>query len=250
MFFTRTQLTPEITGDIAVGPKIKENYDSYYDGESSWRALGAISKAQNIVDLCSSIPHQRILDIGSGEGSVVRRLSDLGFGEEVHSVEISQSAVETILRRGIARLQECRLFDGYNLPYESGRFDLAILSHVLEHVEYPRKLLYEAGRIANYVFVEVPLEDNIGMKPDYRFDSVGHINFYTWKTIRRLVQTCGFQVLSQVTTNPSRETYEYQYGRKGILKYFIKEYLLSAAPGLACVLFTYHAALLCTASAE
>ena len=82
MFFTRTQLTPEITGDIAVGPKIKENYDSYYDGESSWRALGAISKAQNIVDLCSSIPHQRILDIGSGEGSVVRRLSDLGFGKK------------------------------------------------------------------------------------------------------------------------------------------------------------------------
>jgi SAM-dependent methyltransferase len=243
-------VTVGISRNIAVSPKFKENYDSYYEGESRWRALGAIRKAQNIVDLCSSIPHKRTLDIGSGEGSVLKRLSDLGFGEELHSVEISQSAVAIILRRGIARLQECRLFDGYNLPYESRRFDLAILSHVLEHAEYPRKLLYEAARVANYVFVEVPLEDNIGMKPDYCFDPVGHINFYTWKTIRCLVQTCGFQVLSQVTTNPSRDTYEYQYGRKGTLKYFIKEYLLSVAPRLACVLFTYHAAILCTTGAE
>lgn len=41
-----------------------------------------------------------------------------------------------------------------------GSFDLAIQSHVLEHVEYPRVVSHEAARVADYVFVEVPLELN------------------------------------------------------------------------------------------
>lgn len=232
--------------EIAVNAKLKGNYDTYYEGESTWRALGAIGKAQNIVDLCCSIPHRRILDIGSGEGALLQRLSDLNFGEELYSLEISQSAVAAILQRDIARVRECQLFDGYAIPYKSRQFDLAILSHVVEHVEYPRKLLYEASRIADYVFVEVPLEDTIMLKPDFVFDSVGHINFYSRKTIRRLVQTCDLQVLSEIVTNPSRAVYQYQSGRKGILKYMLKGFLLRVAEQLACELFTYHCSIICT----
>jgi SAM-dependent methyltransferase len=235
----------EIPGTVAVNAKLQENYDSYYEGESAWRALGAIGKSQNILDLCGAIPHTRILDIGSGEGALLQRLSDLNFGEELYSLEISQSAVAAILHRNIPRVRECRLFDGYGIPYESRKFDLAILSHVIEHAEYPRKLLYEASRVANHVFVEVPLEDTAMLKPDFVFDSVGHINFYSRKTIRRLLQTCDLRVLSQVVTNPSRAVYEYQYGRKGILKYVLKEFLLRSSQRIACELFTYHSALVC-----
>lgn len=235
----------EIPGTVSVSARLKANYDSYYEGESDWRTLGAIGKAQNIVDLCSSIPHKSILDIGSGEGALLKRLSDLDFGEELYSLEISQSAVTTILQRNIPHVQDCRLFDGYTIPYQSRQFNLAILSHVLEHVEYPRKLLYEASRVADYVFVEVPLEDTLMLKPDFVFDSVGHINFYSRKTIRRLVQTCDLRVLSQVVTNPSRRIYEYQHGRKGSLKYVLKECLLRAVEPLACGLFTYHCSMVC-----
>jgi ubiquinone/menaquinone biosynthesis C-methylase UbiE len=231
--------------DGAVCAKLKDNYDSYYDGESTWRALGAIGKVQNIVDLCGVIPHGKILDIGSGEGALLQRLSNLNFGEELYSLEISQSAVSAILRRDIARVRECRLFDGYAIPYESRQFDLAILSHVLEHTEYPRKLLYEASRVADHVFIEVPLEDTIRLKPDFVFDPVGHINFYSWKTIRRLLQTCDLRVLSQVVTNPPRAVYEYQSGRKGIVKYMLKDFLLRAGERLACELFTYHCSIVC-----
>jgi SAM-dependent methyltransferase len=240
------KLVSEAACGVAVSDTLKENYDSYYGGESAWRALGAIGKVQNIVDLCGALPHNRILDVGSGEGALLRRLSDLNFGEELYSLEISQSGVAAILQRNIRRVRECRLFDGYAIPYESRQFDLAILSHVLEHTEYPRKLLYEAARVADYVFVEVPLEDTIMLKPDFVFDSVGHINFYSRKTIRRLVQTCDLRVLSQVVTNPSRAVYEYQSGRKGIMKYMLKGFLLGAAERLACGLFTYHCSIVCT----
>ena len=251
MSSAKFNLQSNVPGEVALSSKLKDNYDAYYDeGESVWRALGAIGKAQNVVNLCGSIPHERILDIGSGEGALLKRLSDLHFGEELHSLEISQSAVKTILERRIPRVRECRLFDGYKLPYESGDFDLAILSHVLEHAEHPRKLLCEVSRVAAHVFVEVPLEDTLMLGPDFVFDSVGHINFYSRKTVRRLVQSCDLRVLSQVVVNPSRAVYEYQFGRKGTLKYILKEMLLRTSESVASEFFTYHSALVCTGTAK
>ena len=74
--------------EMTVGAKLKENYDSYYQGESEWRALGAMDKADNIVQLCKEAPHGNILEIGSGEGAILKRLSDLNFGENLCSIEI------------------------------------------------------------------------------------------------------------------------------------------------------------------
>lgn len=231
--------------DLYVSAKLKANYDNYYEGESEWRCLGAIDKANNIVALCNKYPHKSILEIGSGEGSILKRLSDLKFGGSLYSIEISKTAVETTLQRNIKSLIECKLFDGYNIPHEDNKFDLAILSHLVEHLEYPRKMLYEAARVANYVFIEVPLADNFRLKRDFVFDKVGHINFYSPKTIRRLVQTCNLEVLDQVLTNPSYRVFQFQFGKKGILRYLLKELNLRIIPGLATYLFTYNCSLVC-----
>jgi hypothetical protein len=234
--------------DLTLSAKLKENYDSYYEGESAWRTLGAIDKVENIVELCGPFPHANILDIGSGEGAILKRLSDLNFGENLYSVEISSSAVGVIQSRDIPHVRECQLFDGYHIPYQDRKFDLAILSHVLEHAEHPRRLLHEASRVADYLFIEVPLEDNIRLKPDFVFDRVGHINFYAWKTIRSLVQTCDLHILSQDLRNSSPAVYRYLSGRAGLLKHAIKEALLHMSTRLASELFTYHCAILCTAN--
>lgn len=231
--------------DFSVNDRLKENYDNYYEGESEWRWLGAIDKADNIVALCKNYPHTTILEIGAGEGSILKRLSDLRFGEVLYALEISKTAIETIKKKEIHSLTECKIFDGYNIPYQDNQFDLAILSHVLEHVEYPRKLLYEASRVTDYIFIEVPLEDNFMLPRDFIFDKVGHINFYSPKTIRRLVQTCDLKVLRQIVTNPSRRIYEYQSGKKGLFKYFVKELLLRGVPGILPYVWTYHSALIC-----
>jgi ubiquinone/menaquinone biosynthesis C-methylase UbiE len=236
--------------NLTVGTKLRENYDTYYDGESEWRALGAIDKVKNVQRLCNDIPHTTVLDVGSGEGSLLKRLSDSNFGQDLYSVEISRSGVAAILQRDIPRLRECQLFDGYRIPYEDRRFDLAIISHVLEHVEYPRQLLHEAARVARHVFVEVPLEDTIRLTPDFVFNRVGHINFYSWKTIRRQIQTCDLKVVSQTVTNPSRAAYEYASGPGGVVKHAVKDLMLRASMRIAASLFTYHCAILCAKPSE
>jgi SAM-dependent methyltransferase len=231
---------------MKVSDHLAGNYEEYYeDGDSEWRRLCAVQKAESIVSLCSGLPHASVLEIGAGEGSILSRLSELNFGERLHALEISPSGVAAIQNRRISRLVECKLFDGYDVPYEDGKFDLAILSHVIEHVEHPRQLLYEASRVSRFVLVEVPLEDTLRLPSDFVLDPVGHINFYSRKSIRRLLQSCGLRVLEESVRTPARGAYVYRWGRVGLMKYYVKEALLKLPPGLATMLSTYHDALVC-----
>ena len=231
--------------DVKIAGDVLAQYAGYYDsGPTEWRRLGAIDKAANIVALAGPIAPKSILEIGAGDGSILSRLSELGVGERLYALEISASGVDVIQRRKIPRLVDCRAFDGYRIPYDDRQFDLAVLSHVVEHVEHPRQILREAARVARCVFVEVPMEDISRRAADYVPDSVGHINFYSPRTIRWLVQSCGLQVQRQMTTNPSKATYVHQAGRKGALNFHIKQQLLRWAPSFAIRHFCYHESLL------
>ena len=115
-----------------------------------------------------AVPHASLLEIGAGEGALLARLAELGFASALHAAEISESGVQAIRARGIPGLIDCRRFDGETLPWADASFDLAVLSHVLEHAEHPRRLLAEATRVARAVFVEVPLEDTWRLPRDFR----------------------------------------------------------------------------------
>lgn len=231
----------------SISSKLLENYDGYYEAESEWRRLGAVDKAANIVEMCGDHPHRTILEIGSGEGAILGRLSSLKFGDSLFAIEISRTGVETTRKRGIPQLVECELFDRCSIPYHDSQFDVAILSHVVEHLEHPRTMIYEAARVAKAVFVEVPLEDTMRLKKDYVFDTVGHINFYSAKTIRRLLQPCDLRVVNQRVTTGSRLSYQYRLGSvRGLLTHCVKYSLLCCSQSVATRLFTYNCSLVCT----
>lgn len=231
---------------IGVSERFGRHYEHYYDDDrSQWRRSGAVDKARNILRLCEGLPVRSLVEIGAGEGSILQRLSEVSFAREFHALEISASAITAIRKREIPELKQCLQFNGMEIPYDDNRFDLAVLSHVLEHVEHPRALLYEAMRVARYIFVEVPLEDTLRLPREFVLDEVGHINFYSPRTIRQLLQSCGLEVLRQETTNPSRQAYILRMGRRGIPVYYLKEYLLRLFPQLATRVFTYHSSLIC-----
>jgi SAM-dependent methyltransferase len=228
---------------LSVDPRLADNYAHYYDQDddlAEWRQLGALDKCQNIVRLCSKLERDDILEIGCGEGALLERLSALKFGSRFSGLEISPSAVRRVCQKKLLNV-DIQLFDGYQIPHEDKRFDLAILSHVIEHVEYPRKLIHEAARVAKSVFLEVPLEDNVRLSDDFVFDRVGHINFYNVKTIRSLVQSCGMKVLDAYLSHSSPAAYAYRKGAwQGNVSYLIKELGLRVWPKVATRRFTYH----------
>src|SRR4030088_2212695 len=167
-FFGRTALS------FSVDKALAENYAEYYEDDvnfTEWRRLGGIDKCANVVRLCAGLTHSNILEIGCGDGAILERLAFLGFGDRFTGLEISTSAVRKVREKNIPNCQ-VRLFDGYELSFPDKMFDVAILSHVLEHGEYPRRLVQDAARVAKTVFVEVPLEDNWRMPRDFVFDRV------------------------------------------------------------------------------
>ena len=228
---------------LSVDHKLIDNYAHYYDrddGVLEWRRLGALDKSANIIRLCSRHEHNHTLDIGCGEGAVLERLATLGFGSQFTGLEISESGVRMVKEKNI-RGVEARLFDGYELPFQEKSFDLAILSHVLEHVEYPRRLIREAARAARNVFVEVPLENTGRLSSDFAFDRVGHIYFYDCKTIRRLVQSCGMRITGACLSHSSRSAYIYRKGRfRGSASHLAKELGLRLWSGFATSIFVYN----------
>lgn len=231
----------------AVARELQANYEAFYRGGdfAEWRRLGAIDKTANILKLCQGIPHASILEIGAGNGAILENLAAQGFAQECRALDISSAGVEQIRAKHISGLVEAATFDGYRTPYADNQFDLVILSHVVEHVEHPRLLLYEAARVGKRLFVEVPLEDNARLAEDFVFDHVGHINVYSRKTMRRLLQSCRFRVRGETVANHSRAIYRFQKGRRGLVNWAIKEALLRVCPRFATGRYVYHAAFLC-----
>jgi ubiquinone/menaquinone biosynthesis C-methylase UbiE len=237
--------------NTAVSQHLLDNYKNYYEdgnnpeGDAHWRKIGAIPKVDNIVNLCTNYPHSSIIEIGAGEGSVLQELSERRFAQELYAIDISESGIKKIQEKQIKSLKECNTYDGYTIPYADNQFDIAILTHVIEHLENPRALIYEASRVAKKLFVEVPLEHTIRLPHDFVFDRVGHINEYTPKTIRRMLQTCNLKVLDQTVTNHSKAVHIHPEGKSNAINYEIKKYLLKVLPQIAVNIFTYNSALIC-----
>jgi ubiquinone/menaquinone biosynthesis C-methylase UbiE len=133
---------------------------------------------------------QSVLEIGCGEGFVldylVKRKPELKYT----GVDLNSEAVK-MARRITAPGIDYVCANGEQIPLPDKRFDLVIMSEVLEHVATPENVLAEALRLGNpYVLVTVPLEPyfrgvsdllvrlKLGHRP-------GHINFWADAGLRR-----------------------------------------------------------------
>ncbi len=190
-----------------ISDNVKEAYDEFYQKhDEAWRMLGAKYKAQHIVDVSQGRTFKKVLEVGAGDGSILKFLADADFAPEYHAVEISDSGVEHILARDIKNVKSVQIFDGYKLPFADDSFDLIILSHVLEHVEHERVLLREIKRVARHCIIEVPLDYRFGVDSRIKhFLAYGHINIYTPTSLRYLLFTEGLAVENDLTSMISPE---------------------------------------------
>jgi ubiquinone/menaquinone biosynthesis C-methylase UbiE len=198
---------------ISVSSGVQEAYKEQYNQELSlWRELGAKYKADNIITVCRGQHFNKVIEVGAGDGSILMHLAQRNFAAEFHAIEISQSGIEQIARRNIPGVKSVQLFDGYKIPAPDNSFDLAILSHVLEHVEFPRLILRELKRISQYQVIEIPLDyaPDVDRKVAH-FMSYGHIDVYTPTMLRFLLRTEGFELIADRPSRMSREVGEYSY---------------------------------------
>lgn len=181
-----------------ISTDVKQAYDEFYVGrDEQWRMLGAKYKAKNIVDVCFGKSFSKVLEVGAGDGSILHYLSEWNTFPEMHALEISQSGTEQIRKRNLRNVKSINVFDGYQIPFDDNEFDLVILAHVLEHVEFERMLLREIKRVSKHLVIEVPCDYRYGVDLRMKhFLDYGHINMYTPTSLRFLVQSEGFEILN------------------------------------------------------
>ncbi|MCC8425266.1 class I SAM-dependent methyltransferase [Mucilaginibacter sp. UR6-11] len=187
--------------EVNSSENLKTAYDHYYENnDETWRMLGAKYKVEHILAVCKGYTFDKVLEVGAGDGVILKLLAERGFAPELHAVELSASGVERIKERNIAAIKSVQEFDGYHLPFEDDSMDLIILTHVLEHVEHERLLLRELKRVAKMVLIEVPRDYRAGVDSRIKhFLAYGHINVYTPTSLRYLLLTEGFEVVKDLT---------------------------------------------------
>lgn len=211
---------------LKIASNLKKDYDSQYANEASeWRDIGARQKARNIVEITDQLTLDKVLEVGAGEGSILNYLSKWNFSPNLFALEISDSGIARIKEKNISNLKEVKSFDGYAIPYPDKSFDLVILSHVLEHVEFERALLREIKRVSKYQVIEVPRDykPNVDKKLKHFLD-YGHINIYTASTFKFLLLSEGFSILKESLKTYNKEVFKYIYlkGKKASLMNYIK----------------------------
>jgi SAM-dependent methyltransferase len=151
----------------------------------TWDERDWPSKTQRIVELTAR--DDKILDIGCGNGSILRRLREQGY-TDLHGQELSDYAID--------RLRACGITMHYgrlpNLPFPDRSFDVAIASQVLEHMIRRKRFVREIARVlkpGGRALIFVP-DDCLGPIEEHE-----HVIKYTAVSLRRFLEKT-FDVVS------------------------------------------------------
>lgn len=146
--------------------------------EETWNGREWPTKTARIRSLTR--PDDAILDIGCGNGSILRTLAEHGY-RDLNGVELSDYAVQRLRAEGI------NMWQGSipDLPIPDARFDLVIASQVLEHVIRRGRFAKEIARIlkpGGRAFIFVP-DDCLGP-----IDEPEHVIKYTRDSLDRFLR--------------------------------------------------------------
>jgi methionine biosynthesis protein MetW len=98
-------------------------------------------------------PGSRVLDIGCGDGELLRILSDK-HGVDGRGIELSQAGVNQCVAQGLAVIQGDA--DTDLAYYPDLAFDYAILSQTIQATYSPRQVLEQLLRIGKHAVVSFP----------------------------------------------------------------------------------------------
>jgi ubiquinone/menaquinone biosynthesis C-methylase UbiE len=160
------------------------------------------------------------LDLGCGSGELTLFTSKLVNPVEIHGIEVSDSSREQALKFNIC----CKSSDlNQNMPYPDKSFDLVSAFEIIEHLWNKDGFLKECYRVlrpGGYLIITTPnllaflsrffvlfgylplhydlsLEYELETRPFQRSTQLyGHISLYSMKTLKRHIESEGFQIAS------------------------------------------------------
>lgn len=139
--------------------------------------------------------HYQILDVGAGLGrSYITAQELLGDKFDFHAIEHDQKAIN-YYKRFLPRIQVCQDFSQFD-----DSLDLIILSHSLEHFDLDDMAkffsdMHSALADDGVIMIEVPHADFRNSRyKDIRFKDTPHLSFFSFDSLKKLVEMNGFKI--------------------------------------------------------
>lgn len=136
-----------------------------------------------------------VLEIGPGEGWLVRRL--LGRGHRVVTTDLSRGWLKRLPSAADPRLLRAQA-NIFHLPFRDGLFDVVVAAEVLEHLPGPvdavreiRRVLKPGGRFIATVPYREELRPVICAHCGQLFEKNGHLNSFDETTLAELFRAAG-----------------------------------------------------------
>lgn len=148
----------------------------------------------------------RVLDIGFGDGGFLEHARSIGW--QAQGVDVDEEAVRAAKERGL----DVRLGSPAELE---GPYDAITMSHVIEHLHYPRSMLRECFRLlapGGTLWIETPNARSVGLKRLGRgwlaADAPRHLILFNRESLEKALRDAGFeQVRDLPIASPVRGLY-------------------------------------------
>lgn len=150
----------------------------------------------------NALENGKVLDIGCGNGHLIKRLAKMGW--DVEGMDFDPVAVEYCNQQGL----NARAGDFFELNYPSNTYDAVTMSHVIEHVPDPLKTLKEIHRIlkpGGKIVMATPNSESWMYTDLFKGDWLSlhppaHIHIFNLKNLSKVVTDVGFKLGTAKTT--------------------------------------------------
>ena len=178
----------------------------------------------------------RVLDVGSGRGEVMRMLS--GAGYKVQGCDMDDTCVALGSRYGEVRKMTV---EEVSPDKFDGKFDCAIMSHVLEHVDNPKEAILHLDSVSRgFIVISVPnpyyspFIVNALLKREVPLVNRAHLRSWDWAHFKTFIEVgCGLEVLGWFYDGvalPVLTRTRLPLARRGALSFVENKLLRSAFP--------------------
>lgn len=178
-----------------------KDYDAYWDSRDDNHIWDLSYK--DLIALCAAEIHDNdhVLDFGCGAGYLLRELSQ---NRQINGVgiDISEKAVRVAKENGIdARVFNLEVPDGL---MHFGRFNIAIITEVLEHIQQAEMVLIALSKVSDRVLVSIPNTGYFGYRlrllagrfpRQWIIHPAEHVRFWTCADFIFTARVTGFEVI-------------------------------------------------------
>lgn len=144
----------------------------------------------------------RILEVGCAIGNLERCMSEYLTDSKITGIDVSKKCIEEATSKQI-RNCDFILYDGKNIPFDNGIFDIVVISNTLHHIEYSERasLLAEIFRVLKQkgkIFIIEhnplnPLTSYVVRHCDFDKD----VKLIGRTSMARLVDSSGFRIMKK-----------------------------------------------------